>query len=272
MRLIFLVILSFLACCQPKDVDPKHSMGSGHGKTKQQQKKKQLEIMPTEQDGAPKGPHPKRFESVTPISEAVSRYGNPGEYRVNGKIYEVMRTASGYRARGLASWYGTKFHSKRTSSGEPYDLYSMTAAHKTLPLPTYVKVTNLENHREAIVKVNDRGPFHEGRIIDLSYGAALKLGLLPKGTAKVEVVALSPKDTPHQELHYFLQAGAFTKPEQAKKLLNAIAKLTSSHLFIEQYKQYYIVKAGPFTDKKHSDALKLTLAQHGVSGAFSVLQ
>ncbi|WP_133130454.1 septal ring lytic transglycosylase RlpA family protein [Legionella yabuuchiae] len=272
MRLIFLLILSFLASCQSKNVDHKHSITPEHKKDQQYSKKNRYEITPTEQDGAPNGPHPKRFKSVTPVPEITSRYGNPGEYRVNGKVYEVMRTASGYRARGLASWYGTKFHSKRTSSGEPYDLYSMTAAHKTLPLPTYVKVTNLENHREAIVKVNDRGPFHEGRIIDLSYGAALKLGLLPKGTAQVEVVALTPKNTPQQELHYFLQAGAFTKPEQAKKLLASIAKLTPSRLFIEQYNQYYIVKAGPFTDKKHSDALKVTLAKHGIGGAFSVLQ
>ena len=126
-----------------------------------------------------------------PKAEPRSRYGNPANYKVFGKRYRVLESAKGYRERGLASWYGSKFHGRRTSSGEPYDMFAITAAHKTLPLPTYVRVRNLENGRTLIVRVNDRGPFHPGRIIDLSYTAAVRLGVYQKGSAKVEVTALT---------------------------------------------------------------------------------
>lgn len=124
--------------------------------------------------------------------EPYSKYGNPPSYEVNGKRYYTSKTSAGYIERGLASWYGTKFHGKRTSSGEAYDMYAMTAAHKTLPLPTYAEVTNLSNNKKVIVRINDRGPFHGDRIIDLSYTAALKLGIVGTGTGRVEVRALDP--------------------------------------------------------------------------------
>jgi rare lipoprotein A len=146
--------------------------------------------VPIEQDGAPPGPPPRWFKAVIPKAEPLSRYGNPSTYTVRGKTYHVMKSARGYHVRGLASWYGTKFHRKRTSSGEPYNMYELTAAHKTLPLPTYLRVKNLDNGRETIVKVNDRGPFHSDRILDLSYGAAVKLGLFPGGVAHVELTAI----------------------------------------------------------------------------------
>ncbi len=125
-------------------------------------------------------------------AEPLSKYGNPPQYEVNGKRYYTSKTRTGHIERGLASWYGTKFHGKRTSSGEPYDMYAMTAAHKTLPLPTYAEVTNLGNNKKVTVRINDRGPFHGDRIIDLSYAAALKLGIVGTGTARVEVRALEP--------------------------------------------------------------------------------
>ncbi len=121
-----------------------------------------------------------------------SKYGNPASYEVYGKTYHVLPTARGFRERGMASWYGEEFHGKRTSSGEPYNMHAMTAAHRTLPLPTYVRVTNLKNRREVIVRVNDRGPFHDDRIIDLSFAAASELGILGNGTAEVEVTAVDP--------------------------------------------------------------------------------
>ena len=127
---------------------------------------------------------------AVPRAEPLSKYGNPESYTVYGKTYNVMPSSLGYREIGYASWYGRKFHGRRTSSGEIYDMYAMTAAHRTLPLPTYVRVRNLDNGREAIVRVNDRGPFHSDRIIDLSYAAATKLGLVEAGTAKVEVEAI----------------------------------------------------------------------------------
>ena len=129
---------------------------------------------------------------AVPMAQPRSRYGNPKTYEVMGERYFVLNSAEGYKESGRASWYGTKFHGKRTSSGEPYDMYQMTAAHKTLPLPTYVRVTRKSNGRSVVVKVNDRGPFHTGRIIDLSYAAASRLELLKEGSAEVEVEALDP--------------------------------------------------------------------------------
>jgi rare lipoprotein A len=130
---------------------------------------------------------------AVPKVEPTSKYGNPPFYVVAGKRYDVLASSEGFVERGIASWYGSQFHGHRASSGEIYDMYAMTAAHPSLPLPTYVQVTNLENGRKAIVRVNDRGPFHDNRVIDLSYAAARKLGVLQRGTAMVEVRALNPK-------------------------------------------------------------------------------
>lgn len=128
-----------------------------------------------------------------PKVEPLAKYGNMRYYEVYGKGYRPLTSSAGYAERGIASWYGTKFHGRRTSSGEPYDLWGITAAHKTLPLPTYVQVTNLQNGRKLIVRVNDRGPFHDNRVIDLSYAAASKLGILATGTGLVEVRAIDPR-------------------------------------------------------------------------------
>ena len=126
------------------------------------------------------------------VAEPRSRYGNRSPYTVLGKSYRVLDDAEGYVDRGIASYYGQKFHGRRTSSLEVYDMYTFSAAHKTLPLPSYARVTNLANGESVVVRVNDRGPFHEGRIIDLSYAAAVKLGIHRSGTARVEVRALVP--------------------------------------------------------------------------------
>lgn len=145
-------------------------------------------------DGAPFNPKcVDHIPDAQPKPEILSKYGNPRTYEVFGKKYHVLpKTKHGHTQKGMASWYGTKFQGKRTSSGEPYDLYSMTAAHKNLPLPTYVKVKNLKNNREIVVKVNDRGPFVDDRIIDLSYAAAKKLGIFEFGTAPVSVTVIDP--------------------------------------------------------------------------------
>lgn len=137
-------------------------------------------------------PHIARIPDAVPKVEPLSRSGNPKSYVVFGKRYHTKRDRRGHVERGLASWYGRPFHGRKTSSGEIYDMHAMTAAHKTLPLPTYARVTNLENGRRVIVRINDRGPFHGGRIIDLSYTAAVKLGVTKKGTAMVEVRAIDP--------------------------------------------------------------------------------
>ncbi len=134
--------------------------------------------------------NPDLIPDAKPRSEPLSRYGNPNHYEVYGKRYYVQKSSQGFRQEGVASWYGKQFHGRRTSSGETYDMFAMTAAHKTLPLPTYVRVVNQKNGRSIMVRVNDRGPFHSNRIIDLSYAAALKLGIVGTGTAPVAIEAI----------------------------------------------------------------------------------
>ena len=264
MRIFWLISYILLAGCQSAHEVVDHDQ-SARNKIVSHKK-----ISPTDRDGPPPGPLPTKFRKVTPVHEPLSRYGNPDIYQVNGHTYEVMTSSSGYRTRGLASWYGTKFHSKRTSSGEDYDMYALTAAHKTLPIPCYVRVKNLDNGRVAIVKVNDRGPFHDGRVIDLSYAAAAKLGLFPKGTANVEIEALTTTKTAHAA-HYYLQAGAFSSSQLAEALRNKLSKLSPSPVFIEHYQQRFLVRVGPFANRVMADSLKQTLARNGVQGSFSLL-
>lgn len=133
------------------------------------------------------------IRDAIPKLEEKSRQGNPDTYTVRGKTYKVYQNAFGYRERGKASWYGTAFHGNLTSNGEKYNMYAMSAAHKHLPLPSYVEVKNLDNNRKVIVRVNDRGPFIQGRIIDLSYAAATKLDMLGSGTARVEIAVIDPR-------------------------------------------------------------------------------
>jgi rare lipoprotein A len=273
MKCLLLILAVLLTSCQ-KEQMTSTSHSSAHSKTNASKsihrgRYGHDKVNSTQDDGPPPGPPPSRFKKVVPAKESMSRYGNPGAYKVNGKTYEVLTTSRGYKARGLASWYGTKFHSKRTSSGESYDLYDMTAAHRTLPLPTYVKVTNLKNGRHVVVKVIDRGPFHKDRIIDLSYSAAAKLGFLPNGTAPVEIEAIN---TQHHVAHYYIQAGAFSTMKLAQELHGKIKKITTTPVYIEKYKKFFVVRVGPFANKRMSDTLRSILANKGIKGAFSTLQ
>ncbi|MCC7220416.1 MAG: septal ring lytic transglycosylase RlpA family protein, partial [Candidatus Contendobacter sp.] len=131
-------------------------------------------------------------DEPVPQFEPPSRSGNPDTYVVFGRRYRVKDSSEGYRETGTASWYGWDFHGRKTSSGPPFNMFELSAAHKSLPIPTYVRVTNLENGRSIVVKVNDRGPFIDDRTIDLSYAAAARLDMLEQGTAQVEIVALAP--------------------------------------------------------------------------------
>lgn len=146
-------------------------------------------------DGAPTGASlsPDSIHNAVPKYEPIGRRGNPESYTVGGITYYPMKSAQGFTEQGVASWYGKKFHGKETSSGEIYDMMAMTAAHKTLPLPSYVLVKNLDNGRQAIVRVTDRGPFLHNRVMDLSYAAAVKLGVTEKGTARVNLTAITLK-------------------------------------------------------------------------------
>ncbi|HEY0975752.1 MAG TPA: septal ring lytic transglycosylase RlpA family protein [Solimonas sp.] len=151
-----------------------------------------------------------KIPDAVPRHEPRSRSGNSPVYEVFGKTYRVMDTVDEFRERGSASWYGKKFHGRKTASGEAYDMYAMTAAHKSLPLPAYVRVTHLENGRSIVVKVNDRGPFHPGRIIDLSYAAAAKLDIIRTGHGPVEIELVKPDAAPRPpQIGGWLQVGAY---------------------------------------------------------------
>ncbi|MEX2496177.1 MAG: septal ring lytic transglycosylase RlpA family protein [Woeseia sp.] len=217
--------------------------------------------------------------------EPRSRYGNGPYYRVLGQRYEVMGSAAGYREQGVASWYGKKFHGKPTSSQEPYDMYAMTAAHKTLPLPSYVRVTNLRNNKSVVVRVNDRGPFVANRIIDLSYAAALKLDMIRDGTSLVEVTVIEPSVTdagqptrtadlndseaPVPPAAIFVQAGAFGDVDNARR---QFAKLRDGgvspllvHEDVEQSPALYRVRIGPIADVTQYDSVVEQLQRLGIS-------
>jgi rare lipoprotein A len=210
------------------------------------------------QDGAGRPLDPARIEVPQPRAEPRARYGNHSPYTVLGRSYSVLPTASGYRERGIASWYGSKFHGRLTSSGEPFDMYKVSAAHKTLPLPSWVEVRNLDNGRSLVVRVNDRGPFKEGRIIDLSYAAAVKLDVLDSGTASVEVRALDfgaePATVAHipAALPVELQAGAFSKRDSAERLAEQLRDQGFDRVRIERARtdrgSLWRVRIGPIGD------------------------
>jgi len=161
-----------------------------------------------------------------PKKEPLCKYGNMSSYKVKGIEYRPLRSAPGFSERGIASWYGPNFNGKPTSCMETYDMYKMTAAHKTLPLPSYVEVTNLDNNKKIVVRVNDRGPFHEGRIIDLSYAAALKLNVVKNGTAPVSIRVLTPGESAPtlQDNDRYLQLGIFSARQNAEALSSQLAE------------------------------------------------
>lgn len=170
----------------------------------------------THDDGPAEAIDVSRIPEPVPRPEPLSRYGNRSPYNVLGRNYTVLPSARGYVERGISSWYGNKFHGYMTSSFEPYDMYQFSAAHKSLPLPSWARVTNLENGKSVIVRVNDRGPFHDNRLIDLSYAAAVKIGVWPKGTGLVEVRALMPGEA-EPEIRTAAANPARTPPRPAPK-------------------------------------------------------
>jgi len=222
-----------------------------------------------------------------PRNEKKSRGGNKN-YRVNGKNYKVLNSSNGYKQRGIASWYGKKFHGHRTSNGEVYDMYKMSAAHKSLPLPTFVRVTHLKNGKSVVLRVNDRGPFHRNRLIDLSYIAAKKLGITATGTGLVEIEAINPnqrspknisskklsaRSVGHQKnkthlrnrfattstnYQVYLQVGAFSQQQNAESLQNRIDNLSLPYnikIEFDDKQDLYKVKLGPFASVSAADAL-----------------
>jgi rare lipoprotein A len=245
-------------------------------------------------------PMPDSAGDAVPRVEPRARNGNPPFYEVFGKRYYVLSSSVGYWERGVASWYGPGFHKVRTSSGEVYDMYAMTAAHKTLPLPAYVRVTNLQNGRSVVVRVNDRGPFVGNRIIDLSYTAASRLGMLHNGTAMVEVRAVdpaaakaigaagnaaaaaaaaaaatpAPAPAPAPD-GLFVQAGAFSDPANAQRLADKLRTGSYGKVFVRDDqiagRRMYRVRIGPVPDVGTFDRVVAALERAGINDAHLAL-
>lgn len=223
------------------------------------------------------------ISDAVPRRDVITRAGNKNPYTVLGKTYRLLPTSKNYKEAGIASWYGTKFHGRPTANGEPYSLYGMTAAHKTLPIPTYVKVTNLTNNRTAVVRVNDRGPFHDDRIIDLSYAAAVKLGYADNGTARVLVEAIDTSEptlsstdskitdskitAPKIKETYFLQVGAFKSVELANRLKDDLVAGTQQAVNIEASVPagFYRVKLGPLASLKEVERISEQLLAFNIT-------
>ncbi len=227
-------------------------------------------------------------DDPVPRPEPLSRYGNGPIYEVFGTPYEVLDSSYGYQERGVASWYGPKFHGKPTSSQEPYDMHQLTAAHKTLPLPTYVQVRNLSNNRSVVVRVNDRGPFVDNRIIDLSYAAARRLDMVRDGTSLVEVTAISfdaPPDAspesgaaasasatappPAARNEVYLQVGAFGERSNAERRFQLLLGEGIGKAFVFEESgletPLYRVRIGPIEGVDHYDSLVARLTALGIS-------
>ncbi|HQX46546.1 MAG TPA: septal ring lytic transglycosylase RlpA family protein [Steroidobacteraceae bacterium] len=216
---------------------------------------------------------------AVPRAEPRSLRGNPPFYEVFGKRYAVLATAEGHIERGVASWYGPGFHAAQTSTGEPYDMYAMTAAHKTLPLPCYARVTNLANGRSVVVRVNDRGPFVAGRIVDLSYTAAAKLDMLRGGTAFVEMRVITP-GTPAAVVPapiaalsggLYVQTGAFAESANARRQVERLRSAGIEGVFllpaIGGDRTLHRVRIGPLGSVAEFDALSARLARLGITDA-----
>lgn len=208
---------------------------------------------------------------AVPREEPRSKYGNPPSYEALGERYEVLtEVPRNYQERGRASWYGKKFHGRRTASGEKYDMFAMTAAHKTLPLPTYARITNLANNLSVVVKINDRGPFHPGRIVDLSYAAAAKIDLLHHGSSDVLLEVLTP-DQGNQSIEEgagrprYLEVGRFDDPIEAIALQERLNRLGIAKTELIQEPNAagdgdeQVLRAGPFRDFSSLEAARRKL-------------
>ncbi len=233
-------------------------------------------------------PNQAELKDATPRAENHSRGGNKN-YQVRGINYQVLTHAQNFEEIGTASWYGRKFHGHLTSNGEIYDMYSMSAAHKNLPLPTYLKVTNLANNKSVIVRVNDRGPFHQKRIIDLSYSAAYKLDMLKTGTAEVKITSITnfnKTNVPKEPLivnikksiidsqlnepptKKYIQVFATSKLELAKKTALLLSKKHLQTVNYPEENKIYRIQIGPFLDNTVINKLLLELKQGSYPNAY----
>jgi rare lipoprotein A len=228
---------------------------------------------PDANDGAPlKTIVPNDVADATPRPDPILSVGNKSPYTVNGVTYEILQDYRNYSAEGIASWYGTKFNGHATSNGEIFDLYQASAAHKTLPIPSYARVTNLSNGKSVVVRVNDRGPFHSDRLIDLSYGAAVKLGYMERGTApvKVEVLNIAGVDDRRGTTsgnYRYLQLGAFGSEASAQRLQGELQAFLTAPVSIGQVESggnmLYRVRIGPVDSNEQLLAVQQKLQDSG---------
>lgn len=213
-------------------------------------------------------PFPRHVYS-TPSSTPRDYNPKTKPYTVLGKRYYPLQSAAGYDEVGMASWYGRDFHGRKTANGQRYDMYGVSAAHKTLPLGTKVRVTNLENKRSVILVVNDRGPFVRGRVLDLSYGAAKKLGTVEKGVAKVRITALTsspPRPTVYADTnirYYHVRVGAFAVRDNAERTYQKLVTAGYSSARINTVSRdgqtLHIVQAGSFTSRDKAEQVQVRL-------------
>ncbi len=241
----------------------------------------------------PRQPTPEKRPVYVPKTpqDQVRKPATQKSYKVMGKWYHPVSQAAGFAQKGKASWYGKKFHGRKTANGERYDMYSVSAAHKTLPMGTYVRVDNLDNGRQLDIRLNDRGPFVQGRIIDLSYGAAKKLGVVGPGTANVKVTALGNRVSAAQSTgskkaayrpvdwnkgRFTFQVGAFSDPKNAERYKNKLASLyKNAHItpyFHPDHGKLYGVRIGLATSYKQALEYKTALRQKEFPGAFTIAE
>lgn len=289
--LVLLAVLTLNACTSSSTDDDSASSGNNSGR------------YALSNDAPPDGDitlDPNNIPDAVPVLEPRTASGNKSPYTVLGETYTVMPESNGYSATGKASWYGKKFHGYKTSNGEIFDMYKMSAAHRTLPIPSYVRVTNLANGRSGIVRVNDRGPFHSERIMDLSYAAAVKLDMVRSGTAqiKLEVIepstnayaareadsdqlerpakksassskpkpssatASQPQKTPVADGSAYLQAGAFKSQNSASALRDKLVNLTGKPVNIDNLQGLFKVRIGPLDDQNEVHNISELMVQN----------
>lgn len=219
-------------------------------------------------DSAPtRLPTAAELQNAVPIREPLSVQGN-ADYQVMGQHYQVLGSADGFTQKGIASWYGNKFHGHLTSNGEYYDMYSMTAAHKRLPLPSYVRVTNLRNDKSVIVRVNDRGPFHPDRVIDLSFAAAYKLDMLKQGTAPVHIEAIDFK-APLRQPQFYIQLIASSNPQKLRDIAASLPQNWQADATTQENRGLFKLLLGPYPQTEANRQLE-HVRQQGFPRAFRV--
>jgi rare lipoprotein A len=210
------------------------------------------------------------IQPLQPKNEPLSRRGN-SNYKLNGKHYQVNVAVNQFTEEGDASWYGRKFHGHETSNGEIYDMFQLSAAHKTLPLPSYVKVINQNNQKELIVRINDRGPFHDGRILDLSYAAARKLGVYETGTAPIKIELIHPEQLESESRDYqdiYVQVAASKEKQALIKIATKLNTILKRDYRVLGQDNFHKLQFGPFSEVKKARSVQSEIKSLGYPQCF----